>query len=77
MENCCVSGKYLLTPDCPLLNWNDRKFSGMVFLTVNLAFVTLWLTEMTLFTFFTNIALFYIISGMVICSFMEKDSKEE
>jgi hypothetical protein len=62
--------------DCKYLNWRDPKVTGLIVGTVNLLFVALCFSKLSLASIACYMFLFYIIAGIILSTFMEKPKKE-
>ena len=59
-----------------LFNWSDPKFTGLIFGSINIAFILSWTAEMNVFTIFSYLSLFYILSGIIIGKVLTKENPE-
>jgi hypothetical protein len=78
MEGCCtfVKGIQYINPDCPVFNWSNKHLTGSIVGVVNLAFLTMFISNLSLFTLLSYTFLIYILVGIVVTQFMEKPSTE-
>jgi hypothetical protein len=88
MEKCCSGGicesldskKIFLISffflDCVYLNWKSPFATGGLLAGINLFFLLLTATDMNLLVILTYIALFYVVSGVVIAQFLDKTVNE-
>jgi hypothetical protein len=58
------------------MSWKDPKLTISIVAVVNLAFLTMFISGLSLFTLLSYTFLIYILVGIVICQFMEKPSNE-
>jgi hypothetical protein len=55
---------------CDVFTWKNKFTSGIILASVNLCFLTLWISEMNLFSLVCYILLFYVVAGIIITKFL-------
>lgn len=85
MEGCCgsvcsmLNGKRFFNYDileCDYLNWKKPALTGGILASINLFFLAILISDMSLFTILAYFFLFYVIAGIIITQFSEKSENE-
>jgi hypothetical protein len=66
----------ILKIECEALNWKNPKYSFSILGIMNLYFLLTFFTDMNFITIVSYLFLFYVVSGIAVSKFIEKQEKE-
>jgi TctA family transporter len=58
------------------MNWKKPAVTGGILASINLFFLAMFMSGMSLFTISTYFFLFYVVAGIVVVQFSEKPENE-